>query len=205
MTYWCYDQFFKVQLNKDEWSIFAERSATLRQLLGLTGALRDAARLEDELLGRVAHWRARGPPARIRRWTSSASGDRRTRFAAVRRHAGRSGGLLRSNRPAQGFLRRRSCERARKGHSLPQRAQGSPVRPCGHRACHPGPKDRATKTALCSYSRGGRPAAARFPCPPHSAPVAQELHLLVPASRDRLSRPDCPVPPLPSVAPAVRA
>lgn len=52
-SYWCYSRFFEVQLDRDEWSIFAERSSELRSFIGLTGTPRQSAAAEDVLLKRI--------------------------------------------------------------------------------------------------------------------------------------------------------
>ena len=51
--YWCYSRFFRVKLDRDEWSIFAERSPELRSRIGLTGSSRQSATAEDELLEKI--------------------------------------------------------------------------------------------------------------------------------------------------------
>ena len=53
VSYRCYSRFFEVKLDRDEWSIFAERSPKLRSRIGLTGTPRQSASAEDELLERI--------------------------------------------------------------------------------------------------------------------------------------------------------
>lgn len=52
-SYWCYSRFFRVKLDRDEWSIFAEPSRELRSRIGLTGSARQSARAEGELLEKI--------------------------------------------------------------------------------------------------------------------------------------------------------
>lgn len=52
-TYWCYDRFAAARLGDDDWSIFAAPSPELRQRLGIGPKARQAAKPEDELLGRI--------------------------------------------------------------------------------------------------------------------------------------------------------
>ncbi|WP_193731259.1 phospholipase D family protein [Komagataeibacter sp. FXV3] len=65
-SYWCYSRFFEVKLNRNKWSIFAERSPELRSRIGLTGAPRQSACAEDELLEQIfMHLDAVAPPDEI--------------------------------------------------------------------------------------------------------------------------------------------
>ncbi|WP_314374454.1 phospholipase D family protein [Sphingomonas paucimobilis] len=52
-SYWCYSRFFEVMLDRDQWSIFAERSPELRSRIGLTGSPRQSASAEGELLEKI--------------------------------------------------------------------------------------------------------------------------------------------------------
>lgn len=52
-SYWCYSRFFRVTIDRDEGSIFAERSPGLRSRIGLTGTPRQSARAEGEVLEKI--------------------------------------------------------------------------------------------------------------------------------------------------------
>lgn len=53
VSYWCYSRFFEVKLDRDEWSIFAERSPELRARIGLAGTPWQSASAEDGLLKQI--------------------------------------------------------------------------------------------------------------------------------------------------------
>jgi hypothetical protein len=53
VSYWCYSRFFEVKLDRDEWSIFAQRSRELRSRIGLAGTPRQSASAEDGLLEQI--------------------------------------------------------------------------------------------------------------------------------------------------------
>ncbi|WP_019904141.1 phospholipase D family protein [Methylobacterium sp. 77] len=53
VSYWCYSRFFEVKLDRDEWSIFAERSPELRSRIGLAGTPRQSASADVGLLEQI--------------------------------------------------------------------------------------------------------------------------------------------------------
>jgi hypothetical protein len=53
-SYWCYSRFFvPIELDHDDWTIFAEQSPQLRSLMGLKGKPRPSASADKPLLDRI--------------------------------------------------------------------------------------------------------------------------------------------------------
>lgn len=53
VRYWCYENFADARLGADDWSVFAAPSKTVRKQIGLGSRHREAARPEDDLLGKI--------------------------------------------------------------------------------------------------------------------------------------------------------